>query len=158
MYVYVYVYVLVKTEGGISVILRGYLGYFRGVSRLLPFLRALCYKARRPVLRPNTINTVKWYMPPLVLAAIPSYNEPVGKSPPELRGIIVQGLQQPEPPSSYRPDRGVGVLNLIGGGLEYDRDSGDFLPLIHITSKSLREEGAGGNAYRETKKGCSYAL
>jgi len=73
-------------KGGISVILRGYLCYFRGVSLLFPFLRALCFKARRAVLRLNTINTVKWYTPPIEQAAIPSYNRPVGKSPtrPEL--------------------------------------------------------------------------
>ena len=65
VYVYVYVYLIAKKEGGISVILRGYLCYFRGVSLLLPFLRALYFKGRSYVLRLNTLNTVKGYRPPL---------------------------------------------------------------------------------------------
>ena len=55
----------VRKKGGISVILRGYLCYLRGVSLLLHFLRVLCGKARSYALRLNTLNTVKGYRPPL---------------------------------------------------------------------------------------------
>ena len=55
-FLYTYTY---TQKGGISVILGGYLCYFRGVSLLLAFLRALRNKAQRDLLRPNTINTVK---------------------------------------------------------------------------------------------------
>ena len=72
LYTDVYVYIPERKKGAISVILGGYLGYKRGVSRLFGFLEALIHKALRPVKIPNTVNTVKQYRPHVVRRPIPA--------------------------------------------------------------------------------------